>query len=339
MGRNALGKGLNALIREREQQEQQVSDSGGGLAARQEVAERDRVPGDSLPRPEEEFESTGDRYNRELEASRAQPQLREGSHAEGARSVDVDLIDPSPYQPRTDFRAEALNELARSLRASGVIQPVVLRPNGTRYQLVAGERRWRAAQIAGLQRVPAVVRDVPPELALEITLVENIQREDLNPIDQARAFERLMDQLGLTQEQVAERTGKDRAVVANSLRLLNLDERYQVMIRESKLSAGHGRALLAVADERLRRRLAWRASRGGLTVRQIERIVARQARAATKGPEAPLDANVKAAIEELERHLGTRVRLRPRKKGRPGLLSLEYYDDAQLQRLYERLLG
>jgi len=144
----------------------------------------------------------------------------------GPLSLDIDLLDPSPYQPRTRFAESALEELAQSIRSSGIIQPLVVRKIGSRYQLIAGERRWRAAQRAQLLRVPVVVREVGDEQALELTLVENIQREDLNPIEQARAFQRLMDQFHLTQDEVATRTGKDRATVANSVRLLTLNETF-----------------------------------------------------------------------------------------------------------------
>ncbi len=254
------------------------------------------------------------------------------------QEVDIDLIDPSPYQPRTRFREEALEELARSLRASGIIQPLILRPHGTRYQLIAGERRWRAAQRAGLQKVPVVIREVPEELALEITLVENIQREDLNPIEQARAFERLMTQFLLTQEDVAARTGKDRATVANAVRLLKLETRLQDLIEEGRISAGHGRALLAISDSNVRQALAQRAARGALTVRQIERLAARRAHTGARPREPLLDANSRAAVDELQRQLGTRVSLRPGTKTRPGQLVIEYYDDSQLRALYDRLM-
>ncbi len=256
----------------------------------------------------------------------------------GPQQVDIDQIDPSPYQPRTRFREEALEELARSIRSTGIIQPLILRPHGTRYQLIAGERRWRAAQRAGLPRVPAVIREVPEELALEITLVENIQREDLNPIEQARAFERLMSEFQLTQENIADRTGKDRATVANAVRLLKLEKPIQDLIEDGRLSAGHGRALLAVAEPKLRMAFARRAARGGVTVRQIERLASRQPRAGTSQVIPGLDANTRAALEELSRHLGTRVILRPRTKLRPGQLILEYYDDAQLNGLYDQLM-
>jgi len=257
----------------------------------------------------------------------------------GPQQVDIDLIEPSPYQPRTRFREEALDELARSIQSSGIIQPLVVRPIGNRYQLIAGERRWRASQRAGLQKVSVIVRQVPDELALEMTLVENIQREDLNAMEAARAFERLMDEFQLTQESVAERTGKERATVANAIRLLKLEPLIQDWIEEGKLTAGHGRALLAVSDPPLRMRYAQRASRGGLTVRQIERLASRRARGANSpATEGHVDANIRAALDELQRHLGTKVLLRSKTKLRPGQLVVEYYDDAQLMGIYDRLM-
>jgi ParB family chromosome partitioning protein len=309
MTRNALGRGLGALIREPEAQ----------------------VPAPQPPTPGIQPQPTGSST-----AAAAAP-AREAIHA-GPHQIDIDLIEPSPYQPRTRFREEALDELARSIKSSGIIQPLVVRPIGSHFQLIAGERRWRAAQRAGLTKVSAIVRQVPDELALEMTLVENIQREDLNAIEAARAFERLMDEFQLTQESVAERTGKDRATVANSIRLLKLEPTIQDWIEEGKLTAGHGRALLAVADSPLRMRYAQRASRGGLTVRQIERLASRRSRGASPAAEIHVDANIRAAIDELQRHLGTKVLLRQKTKMRPGQLVLEYYDDAQLMGIYDRLM-
>lgn len=285
MARNALGKGLSALIREPEEQS---------------------------------------KYATHVAIDPGQP-----------NQVDIDLIDPSPYQPRTRFTEAALEELAQSIRQSGIIQPLVLRKIGLRFQLIAGERRWRAAQRAGLHKVPAVLREVPEEKALELTLVENIQREDLNPIEQARAFERLMADFRLTQEDVAAHTGKDRATVANSVRLLKLPMPIQQMVEEGKLSAGHGRALLAIDDADLRQHVAQRAASGALTVRQVEAIASRKPVEKKAAP--PLDANTRAAVEELERALGTKVMLQPKKGKRPGRLLIEYYDEAQLQGIYDRL--
>ncbi len=288
MARNALGKGLSALIREPEPQ--------------------------PLPVPPPTAPATG------------------------LQQIDIDLIDPSPYQPRTRFREEALDELARSIHSTGIIQPLVLRSHGARYQLLAGERRWRAAQRAGLAKVPAVLRQVSEEQALEITLVENIQREDLNPIEQARAFERLIADFKLTQEDVAARTGKDRATIANAVRLLKLEKAIQDLIEEGRLSAGHGRALLAIEDPKLRLPLAQRAARGALTVRQIERLAKRFARPHSLTAEPVLDPNTRAALEQLQSYLGTRVMIRPSQGKRPGQLIFEYYDDSQLAGLYDRIL-
>ncbi len=312
MPRNALGRGLGALIRE----------------------------------PEPHAPATP--------AAHTTPQATPAAHASGGAAaavapaqsptpsgplqIDIDLIDPSPYQPRTRFREEALDELARSIQTSGIIQPLVVRPIGLRYQLIAGERRWRAAQRAGLTKASAIVRLVSDELALEMTLVENIQREDLNAMEQARAFERLMDEFQLTQESVAERTGKDRATVANAIRLLKLESTIQEWIEEGKLTAGHGRALLAVTEPQLRMRYAQRAARGGLTVRQIERLASRRARGAKLPTEIHLDPNIREAVEELQRHLGTKVLLRQKTKLHPGQLVLEFYDDAQLMGIYDRLM-
>jgi ParB family chromosome partitioning protein len=260
--------------------------------------------------------------------------------AGGPLQIDIDLIDPSPYQPRTRFDEVALEELAQSIRSSGIIQPLVVRKVGSRYQLIAGERRWRASQRAQLLRVPAVLREVGDEQALELTLIENIQREDLNPIEQARAFQRLMEQFHLTQDEVATRTGKDRATVANSVRLLTLNETFLQWIEEGKITAGHGRALLAIDDQKLRFQLAQNASRGKLTVRQLERMATRRARGRTPQNQVEAhDPNRQAALDELQKQIGTRVSLHMPTKGHPGQLILEFYDEEQLNGLYERLMN
>ena len=301
MARNALGRGLGALIREPEP----VASADPNVFSKGTI-----------------------------------PPASPSSSAGGQLQIDIDLIDPSPYQPRTRFAETALDELAQSIRTSGIIQPLVVRRIGPRYQLIAGERRWRAAQRAELLRVPTVVREVSDEQALELTLVENIQREDLNPIEQARAFERLMDEFHLTQDEVATRTGKERATVGNSVRLLSLEEPLLNWIEEGKITAGHGRALLAIEDTKVRRDLALKASRGKLTVRQLERMATRRLRARSlAAPAETPDPNRTAALEELQRHIGTRVTLHMPAKGRPGRLILEFYDEEQLDGLYERLMN
>jgi ParB family transcriptional regulator, chromosome partitioning protein len=257
---------------------------------------------------------------------------------DGLLQIDIDLIDPSPYQPRTRFREAALDELARSIQSSGIVQPLVVRRIAGRFQLIAGERRWRAAQKAALARVPIVVRDVPEAMALEMTLVENLQREDLNPIEQAHAFQRLTDEFNLTQEQVAERTGKDRATIANAVRLLKLEEPIQDLLEDGRVTAGHGRALLAIADVKVRLALAKKIARGGMTVRQVERLAARHLRPRSASSSIPADPNTAAAVEELQRVYGTKVLLRPKMIGRPGQLIFEYYDDSDLTRIYDQLM-
>jgi len=259
--------------------------------------------------------------------------------AETVHQVDIDLIDPSPYQPRSSFRESSLDELVRSIRTTGIIQPLLVRRLRDRFQLIAGERRWRAAQRAALQRVPAIVREVPDETALEMTLVENLQREDLNPIEQATAFSRLMRDFDMTQEQVADRTGKDRATIANALRLLNLEPNIQELIEDGSITAGHGRALLAIEDARTRIILARRAALGRLTVRQLERVATRKPRTTATGGDALIDPNARAALEELQRKYGTRVSLRSNPNGKSGQLVFEYYNDSDLVRLYELLIG
>ena len=313
MPRNALGRGLGALIREPE-------------------------PQTAITPPPATMGTPSASHTNAAGSSAAGPAPAMSPSSAGPLQIDIDLIEPSPYQPRTRFREEALDELARSIQASGIIQPIVVRPLGNRYQLIAGERRWRAAQRAGLKKVSSIVRQVPDELALEMTLVENIQREDLNAIEAARAFERLMDEFQLTQESVAERTGKDRATVANAIRLLKLEPTIQDWIEEGRLTAGHGRALLGVAEPALRMRYAKRAARGGLTVRQIERLGSRRARSARAAAEPTTDPNIREALDELQRHLGTKVHLREKTRIRPGQLVLEFYDQAQLMGIYDRLM-
>jgi ParB family chromosome partitioning protein len=308
MTRNALGRGLGALIREPEPQiPPQVT------------------PGQVQDESAFSVTSTG----AAVAPARDQSQTLQ---------VDIDLIVPSPHQPRTTFREAALEELSRSIMASGIIQPLLLRPAGDHYELIAGERRWRAAQLAGLTKVPAIVRDVTDDFAMEMTLVENIQREDLNAIESARAFDRLINEFQMTLEMVAERTGKDRATISNAIRLLKLESTIQEWIEEGKLTAGHGRALLGVPDSQLRMRYAHRASRGGLTVRQIERLASRRSRARTVIAREETDANTRSAIDELQRSMGTKILLRPHTKSHPGQLIIEFYDDAHLIRIYDQLM-
>jgi ParB family chromosome partitioning protein len=317
MSRNALGRGLSALIREPEPQPSAAANPPS-------------------PQPAEASPAVPDSVGVQTTSASAGATPAARSE-EGYIQVDIDLIDPSPYQPRTRFREEALEELARSIRSTGIVQPLIVRKQGNRYQLIAGERRWRAAQRCAFPKVPVVVRDVGEAFALEMTLVENLQREDLNPIEEASAFEKLIHEFHLTQEQAADRTGKDRATVANSLRLTKLDKPIQELLEDGKLSAGHGRALLGIMDPRERISIAKRAAKGGITVRQIEKMATRAPRQAPLAP-PPLDANTKAAIQELEYEFGTRVTINQRTPKQPGELIFEFYSDEDLVRIYDRLL-
>lgn len=253
--------------------------------------------------------------------------------------LPIALIDPNPLQPRTVFNQDRLKELADSIQANGIIQPLVVRPHRNRYQLVAGERRWRAARIAGLQEVPAVVQNVSDERLLEITLVENIQREDLNPIEVARAFDRLSRELNLNHDEIAHRTGKDRSTITNTLRLLKLPADVQQLVAEHRLSVGHARAILGLPTEELQRQVAEKSTSQGLSVRQVERLVQRMtAPREPKPPDEVPDPNVKAAIAELERVLGTRVRITGRPDNR-GSIEIDYYSPEDLDRIYSLIVG
>lgn len=259
--------------------------------------------------------------------------------SDGLRRVVVDLIDVNPLQPRTVFDPQRLQELADSIKANGIIQPLVLRSRGERYELVAGERRWRAARLAGILEVPVVVQDIPDDRLLEITLVENIQREDLNAIEVAHAFDRLARELHLSHDEIASRTGKDRSTITNTLRLLKLPADLQQLIAEHRLSMGHARAILGLPTEDLQRQVAEKASSQGLSVRQVERLVQKMTSAREpKPPAEDADPNVKAAIQELERVLGTRVRIsgKPDQRGR---IEIEYYSGDDLHRIYSTIVG
>jgi ParB family chromosome partitioning protein len=261
---------------------------------------------------------------------------------EDTAEVPTDLIDPSLLQPRSVFDDAKLDELAKSIRANGVVQPVLLRRKGARFELIAGERRWRAAVRAGLTRIPAVLRSVSDEKVLEIALIENIQREDLNPIEEARAYKKLIETLGLTQETVAERVGRDRSYVTNYLRLLRLPEDIQELLQLGRLSTGHARTLLGVDQVDVQRRIARKIIEQDLSVRATEQMVrlASQPNPAQgrRMPKQPADANVRAAENKLRRHFGTKVRIAQPHGGSPGRIELEFYGQADLDRLYHLLL-
>jgi ParB family chromosome partitioning protein len=249
--------------------------------------------------------------------------------------LDIDLLTPNPRQPRTYIEEQALEELAQSIRTNGVIQPVVVRPSGDRYEIVAGERRWRAAQRAGLLKVPVVVRHVTDANLLQVALIENIQREDLNPIEEAQAYRRLSDEMHLSQEEIAASVGKDRATVANYVRLLRLPAEVRNEVATSAISMGHARALLALPDEPAQRRVAREVVSRGLSVRDTEALVRRETAPPQPAEPVKADPNTRAAEDQLKLALGTRVRILRQRRG--GRIEIDFASEDELQRLFEQL--
>jgi ParB family transcriptional regulator, chromosome partitioning protein len=257
--------------------------------------------------------------------------------------LPLSSIHANPMQPRTVFQADRLEELAASIRANGIIQPIVVRQHQDGYQIVAGERRWRAAKLAGVTDVPVVVQDVADPHMLELALIENIQREDLNPIETAHAYERLSRELGLSHEEIGRRTGKDRTSITNIVRLLKLPKEVQLLVAEHRISMGHARAILGLPDATTQIQIAEKAAAQNLSVRQVEAMVQeltaeRPREGSGHRKEQALDPNVKAAIEELERALGTRVRIVELSEQR-GRIEIEYYSQAELDRLFQHITG
>ena len=254
--------------------------------------------------------------------------------------VDIDLLEPNPEQPRTRFAESALEELAQSILANGIVQPIVVRKAGSKFQIIAGERRWRAAQRAGLRKVPVTHKEVADDKLLELALIENIQRQELNPIEEALAYRKLIETIGLTQEQLSERVGRERTLIATTLRLLKLPDDIQKLVEEGKLSAGHGRALLLSEDKDVQRRAARHILEKGLSVREAERAV-KAANATATAPKRTIitkDANIRLAETKLQRALGTNVKINPNGKGNAGKIEIEYYNLEDLDRLFQMLV-
>jgi ParB family chromosome partitioning protein len=272
----------------------------------------------------------------------AAPAPEEKQSASPAR-LPLSSIHANPMQPRTVFQADRLEELAASIRANGIIQPIVVRQQQDGYQIVAGERRWRAAKLAGVTEVPVVVQDVADPRMLELALIENIQREDLNPIETAHAYDRLSRELGLSHEEIGRRTGKDRTSITNIVRLLKLPKEVQLLVAEHRISMGHARAILGLPDATTQIQIAEKAAAQNLSVRQVEAMVQeltseRPREGSGHRKEHAIDPNVKAAIEELERALGTRVRIVELSEQR-GRIEIEYYSQAELDRLFQHITG
>jgi ParB family chromosome partitioning protein len=256
----------------------------------------------------------------------------------------IEKITPNPNQPRREFEPGAMMELTQSIERDGIIQPIIVRRVASGYyEIIAGERRWRAAKTAGLTHIPVIARTADDQKVLELAIVENIQREDLNPIELAEAFQRMGVDLGLSHDQIGEKTGKDRATITNTIRLLQLPGDLQALVADRKLSPGHARALLKLQEPYAQREMAERSIREGWSVRQIEEFTRPEkaggsARPNKKREDPPLDPNVKAAAGELERRLGTRVRIIEKGKEK-GLIEVEYYSQDDLDRIYNLILG
>jgi ParB family chromosome partitioning protein len=280
------------------------------------------------------------RLGRGLEALLG-PVSREQAEASGAlREIPVASVRPNPYQPRSQIDETALAELAASIESSGLLQPVVVRPRNGSYELIAGERRWRAAQRLGWAKIPAVVKDVDDPTLLTLALVENLQRDNLSPIDEASGYRRLGDEFQLPQSEIARLVGRNRSTVANLLRLLQLPAEIQAMVHEAKLSEGHARALLAVTDPERMLRLAREAVEKGWSVREMEsRTGSRRIGGATpKSVQRAPSADAKRVEDALRKRLGTDVRVTTRRRGR-GFLTISYYSNDDLARLLELILG
>jgi ParB family chromosome partitioning protein len=274
------------------------------------------------------------------EAAPAADMAADSSPSGATNHVAISEISPNPLQPRTIFDQARLHELAQSIQANGLIQPLILRRKGDRYELVAGERRLRAAQIAGLTQVPAVIQDYADDRILEIALIENLQREDLNPIETAQALDRLVREMNLSHEEIGRRTGKDRSTIANLIRLLRLPADVQILLAERRLSMGHARAILGLPDEESQLHLANKTAAQGYSVREVERMVQKATETRDSGEpkeERKQDPNIKAAIAELESTLGTRVRI-SEKSDQRGKIEIEYYSQDDLHRIYEHIV-
>ena len=252
-------------------------------------------------------------------------------------SISISEIEPNPLQPRTIFDAGRLQELANSIETHGIVQPILIRRKDSHFELIAGERRLRAAKLAGLAEVPAIIQDYADDRVLEIALIENIQREDLNPIETAQALERLAREMNLSHEEIASRTGKDRTTITNMIRLLRLPADVQLLVAERRLSMGHARAILGLAKPEHQTQLAEKSAAQGFSVRQVERLV-KKINEPRDPSETPLqDPNIRAAVADLETALGTRVRI-VEKSDQRGRIEIEYYSQEDLQRVYELIL-
>ncbi|NLV77378.1 MAG: ParB/RepB/Spo0J family partition protein [Tissierellia bacterium] len=257
----------------------------------------------------------------------------EKSEDESIINIEIDLIEPNQRQPRQEFEKKSLEELKNSIIQYGIIQPIVVRKKENKYEIIAGERRWRAAKEAKLQEIPCIIKEVSDKDAMKLALIENIQREDLNPIEEAYAFKGLLEDYNLTQEELGKAIGKSRSYIANSIRLLNLDDKILEYIAEGKLSSGHGRALLSIDDKEEQLRFAESIMNDKINVRETEKIAKNKAKKKSRGKTIKTDPFVKEIEENLMSALGTKVKLISKKGG--GKIEIEFYSEEDLERILD----
>jgi ParB family chromosome partitioning protein len=261
---------------------------------------------------------------------------------QGVETINIAYIHPNQYQPRKQFDEDSLKELAESIKQNGVIQPIIVRKVDSGYQIVAGERRWRAAKIAGLSEIPAIVRDFDDLQVMEIALIENLQREDLNPIEEAKAYKALIEQFNLTQEEISKKIGKSRSVIANSIRLLNLDDRVQEMLVKGDITIGHAKVILSLPNKSLQYEAAKKVVEENLNVRETEDLVKnllrKNEKITKKLKSNKIDVHVKEIEDNLCSFLGTKVKISQKSKDR-GIIQIEYYSEEDLTRIIEIIYG
>ncbi|WP_024292651.1 ParB/RepB/Spo0J family partition protein [Lacrimispora indolis] len=305
--RTGLGKGLGAIF---------------GDEVMESAAEEQEMKNRSKPEKTMEKKESGEE---ELETGKGM-------------FLKISSIEPNQHQPRMDFREESLMELAESMKEYGVLQPLLVQKKGDFYEIIAGERRWRAAKLAGLKEVPVVIREYTKQQSMEIALIENVQREDLNPIEEAKAYQRLMQEFGLKQEEIAARVAKNRVTITNSMRLLKLEKRVQDMLIENQITGGHARALLAVDDPELQFQIAGRIVAENLSVREVEKLVKSISKKKEPKEKKEEDESIFLIFRELENRMktamGTKVSIN-RKDRNKGRVEIEYYSEAELERIVE----
>ena len=344
-----MAKGLESLIPQgnpsaRKKEESQADQSGTQTKQEKKPASGSKTVKKSASAAKSKKKTTASAVTEEKEAKaeKSAAVRTQSAETEPEKNVPVELrisqVVPNQNQPRTEFDEAALEELADSIRQFGVIQPLLVQKSGKYYEIIAGERRWRAAKLAGLKKVPVIIREYSKQEVVEISLIENIQREDLNAIEEARAYKRLLEEFDLKQEEVAKRVAKSRSAVTNSMRLLNLDERVQEMLIAEKISAGHARALLAVENPEIQYAAAAEIAAGHLSVRETERLVKRLLKPKKEKKEPVTDTQIEAAYQALEEQLmqriGTKVSI-SRGRGFRGKIEIEYYSQEDLDRIID----